>query len=393
MRHTSGASSMIDAVCSKLGGVKANRAPALVGVVGGMMGCMLTACGPSGDIRLFPVQAGVESPSDKLRDPLESPYAASSIWNTALGDQAALAPVVLRAASLGIRSEAVVVLLNTGAAALSVEHSDAGWSGADRCPASAPQHFGAHAPADFLVVEGVGRSATPIVAIQDDSRSLKQGLPFVRCTPNAPGTIAFEESASDLYGDGIDGANGGSGLSALGGVLRLDELLPETEPPRHVLAVHVWGQENFWDSTSDEECFRWPASRGDAFCKEDYGGTQPELRMGALLVLPSGSQPPLRTDAAKKLAWTLQNYGAYVVNDAGSSSYAFNVELSPEGWFSEEFRKAWGFSFETSDLASDWALDLQALFDALAVVTDNDLRTTGGAGARLQPALSPLAEP
>jgi hypothetical protein len=232
-----------------------------------------------------------------------------------------------------------------------------------------------------------------VVALQGDGRSLRQGLPFARCISGAPGTIQYEEQAGDILGDGQHGANGGSATSALGGVLRLGELLPGRDPPRHALALHLSGAENLWNASGADDCFRWPATRGDAYCVDEYGGSEPQLRMGSLLALPPGAPPMLRTEAAQKLAWTLQNYGAYIVNDAGSSSYAFNVELSPFGWFVDEFETAWGFPFPTMDAGSDWALDVQALFDALEVVTDNGPAAVGGTGVRLQPALPPLQSP
>jgi hypothetical protein len=358
----------------------------------------LCACGTGGDIRLFPVEvpatpAPSDTPPTTSRDPLLKPFASTSFWNVPLGNQAALEPAELAPATLGIRTEAVVILLDTTAPALSVTYNPAGWTGADRCPVGTEQQFLAYAPSDFLVVEGRGKTSTPIVALQADGRTLEQGLPFARCEAGGAATIAFQEDPSDLYGDGRFGANGGSGLSALGGVLRLGELLPDGEPPRHALAIHLHGEQNLWQATNEDDCFRWPAARADSYCLESYGGRQPELKMGSLLALPPGALPALRTDAAQKLAWTLQNYGAYVVNDAGSASYAFNVELSPQGWFVEEFEAAWGFTFQTTELSSDWALDVQTLFDALQVVTDNSPSTPGGAGTPLQPLLPTLQPP
>ncbi|MDX2053455.1 MAG: hypothetical protein SFV15_13740 [Polyangiaceae bacterium] len=362
-----------------------------------LTGCGLLACGSGGDIRLFPEVAPAplpaEMPRAKSRNPLAQPYASTSIWNTAIGDGALLKPVSLKPATYGIRTEAVAVLLDVNAPTLSVQHSDAGWTGADRCPASAPEHFVAHAPTDFLLLEGVGRSGVPVVALQSDGRTLKQGLPFARCTSGAPATILFEEEGGDLYGDGLLGASGGSGLSALGGVLRLGELLPGSPPPSHALALHLFSNEVLWAAPTQAECFRWPASRGDGYCLGTYGGNDPQVRMGSLLALPSGALPVLRSEAAQKLAWTLQNYGAYIVNDAGASVYTFAVEISPRGWFVDEFEAAWGFSFQTEDLSTDWAKDVQTLFDALAVVTDNSADTPGGAGTRLQPALPELSAP
>ncbi len=362
-------------------------------------------CGPGGDIVLLKLDArssgaagaatnggaaGSSGAASSSRDALLAPYASSSIWNTPLGDQASWVAVTLQPALAGIRTEAVVILLDLQQATLSIQHSDAGWTGADRCPAHAPEHFTARAPAPFLVLEGPGVSGAPVVALQDDQRSLRQGLPFARCTTSAPATVQFEEDAGDLLGDGIQGANGGSGLSALGGVLRLGELGPRTGPPRHALAIHV-NDVSLYAAATKSDCFRWPASRGDAYCVGTYAGANPALRMGALLALPPGTALALRTEPAKLLAWTLGNYGAYVVNDAGSASYAFNVELSPQGWFVDEFESAWGFPFQTTALGALWAQDIQDLFNALAVVDDNVAATPGGAGKRVQPLLPELS--
>lgn len=360
---------------------------ALVGGVG---------CGPGGDIVLAgaPQAVGAAGASDAppSRDPLLAPYASSSVWNTPLGDQATWVQVTLQPAAAGIRTEAVVILLDLQQALLSIQHSDAGWTGDDRCPANAPEHFTGHAPLSFLVLEGPGISGAPVVALQEDGTSIRQGLPFARCTAAMPATIQYEDDAGDLLGDGINGANGGSGLSALGGVLRLSELVPGAPPPHHALAIHVYDV-NLYAASKKSDCFRWPAWRADDYCIGTYAGANPALRMGSLLALPPGTALTLRTEPGKLLAWTLANYGAYVVNDAGSASYAFNVELSPKGWFVDEFASAWGFPFQTTDLSAPWAQDIQDLFNALAVVDDNSPATPGGAGMRLQPLLPDLNGP
>lgn len=351
---------------------------------------LLQGCDPGQDIRLFPEERRTGGVLADKRSPTQAPYSSDSIWNTALGQDAILKEVAISPTLAGVRADAVVLLLDLQAPPLSVQHSDAGWTGADRCLAFGPEHFAARSASDFLVASDP-LASMPIVALMDDGRTLEQGLPFARCTPNGPATIAFREPAGDLYGAGLIGANGGSGLSALGGVLRLDELLPNSPAPRHALALHLSGQKDLWNASDPSDCFRWPASRGDGSCVDEYGGNEAELRMGSLLALPRGTALALRTLAASKIAWTLENYGAYVVNNAGSQTYAFNVELSANGDFSSQFQAAWGFTFETTDMTSDWGRDLQAIFDALAVVTDNTSATPGGAGNRLQNPLPPLS--
>jgi hypothetical protein len=117
--------------------------------------------------------------------------------------------------------------------------------------------------------------------------------------------------------------------------------------------------------------------------------------MGALLALPASldlSTLGLRTEPAKELAWTLQNYGGYVVDNTGQSRWDFAVERGPAGKFVDQFLADWNIQFDGDDRTTDWAHDISAIFLHLAVVDNNTPTTIGGGGTPRQP-LAPAIAP
>ncbi len=118
------------------------------------------------------------------------------------------------------------------------------------------------------------------------------------------------------------------------------------------------------------------------------------MRMGALLAIPASQDLAalgLVTEPAKQLAWTLQNYGAYIVDDTWGPGYALNVEDGVDGSFTAHFAADWAFEFEAAgDSKSPWAKDIQRLMTALYVVDSNSRTTVGGGGEPLQPLAPPL---
>jgi len=50
----------------------------------------------------------------------------------------------------------------------------------------------------------------------------------------------------DIYGSGMVGAHGGSGLSAIGGALRCGELTPTSGAIRHALKMNLFGRKNIY---------------------------------------------------------------------------------------------------------------------------------------------------
>lgn len=128
----------------------------------------------------------------------------------------------------------------------------------------------------------------------------------------------------------------------------------------------------------------------------------------------SASQLGLETVPAKMLHWTMQNYGAYVVDTTGWNVYAICTEVSPRGDVVREFQAAWNFSMippggkthgaqgESDVPSTAWGRDIQRLVDALHVVDNWDAEVyervaqSGGklgvgGGAARQPWAEPLA--
>jgi hypothetical protein len=342
------------------------------------------------------------------RNALVWPFSSQSIWNMPIGTGAVYVPANLPAVPGpgGALSQAApmpgleieqIVLTPTAPLTPIYQNTTAWTIGGDRCFASATTTTTVLAtvpmPTDFLIPNTRQNNAT--VFLDVDGRTLIHTQPVGRCGSGQPATaLLVFAPREDLYGTGITGSHGGSGLSALGGTLRLGELRPGGSPPRHALKIDVDTREVFPPCPVRANCFRWPAIGPDSDATTSYGsmaipGVSPAMRMGALLALPASlniNAIGLETDAAKQLAWTLQNYGAYIVDSTGFPAYLIAVENSPNGSFADQFRSDWGFDFnQRVSFNTAWTRDWQKLFAALNVVDNNTPTTIGGGGTPLQP--------
>lgn len=350
-----------------------------------------------------------------LRNPLLAPFASDSIWNMPIGSAAQYVHARLPAIP-GNESWAMmpqldeeIIVLEPDAPLTPVKHSDAAWSGKDRCEATGGFLLEVPMPADFVIPNSKGNNSAVFLA--QDGRTLLQTQPFTRCRAEGIATALVHFKPVDLYGDGRYGAHGGSSLSAIGGSLRLGELRPNGTPPRHALKLDLYGKEVFFQCQHAANCFRWPAYKGDSGAVGRYGighgnlNSNPlrknpppfAMRMGALLAIPAKQNLAtlgLETKAAHMLAWTLQNYGAYVVDDAGGPSVAISAEKGPRGSFRQQFKEDWGFDFEQRVRSNTpWMRDMQRLMQALHVVDNNGPFSIGGGGTPLQPLAPELKEP
>jgi hypothetical protein len=263
-------------------------------------------------------------------------------------------------------------------------------------PAVPPTLFAAPVPDDFVfvpVLPNTPNASTAILAA--NGHTIKQTQPFSRCTAGGPATSHYDAADVDIAGDGITGAHGGSGLSAIGGTLRLGELRPGGPPVRHALKIELDAALNYGRCATYANCYRWPAIQADSYATTGYGGPNAALEPGALLAIPIGTDIDgleLETPAAAALAFTLQSYGAYVVDDVAWAVYALCVELGPDGDFTQQFQSDWGFTMTPSAKGTAWARDMDRLFAMLAVVDNNAAATIGGGGTPLQPPAPPLAQ-
>ncbi len=334
------------------------------------------------------------------RDPLRQPFASSSIWNMPIGSGAEYVPANLRSVPGGgstwalPSSDTDFIVMRPSAPAIDVRYSSVGWGGGNRCtPSSAMVLATVPMPNDFIVMNDTRNDAAAFLAA--DGRTVIQVQPLARCSAGGVATSLVRAPDVDLYGDGIEGAHGGSGLSSIGGTLRAGELRPGDTGPRHAIKVTVYMKEAYRCTTAST-CYRWPAVRGDSYAVGFYGTASgnPNVSnsafvMGALLALPPDvdiASLGLETEPAEQLAWTLQNYGAYVVDDAYDAAFYIATDGGPDGSFTDQFRDDWGYSFEqASSSTTAWVRDMKRILPELAIVDNNGPSSVGGGGTPRQP--------
>ena len=215
---------------------------------------------------------------------------------------------------------------------------------------------------------------------------------------------------ANVFGDGALGAHGGSGLSGIGGTIRLGELT-RSEPITHALKLelqHQWyfGMHPLQPSTEfngGRQQYVWPATGSDS-CSSGaphgcYSGTMPSLAPGALLALPSANASALhmRTPIGAKIKQALTDYGGYLVDDTGDGNSA---AICMEADVNLELRQTYGYTMTyphgvvANKSLPGYALyvDLLAIFQMLHVVVNNGPSTPGGGGTPRRPPKPPICQ-
>jgi len=296
---------------------------------------------------------------------------SKSIWNLPIGDGAKYVPAKIKIATeWGMTIDPDVILLTPSAPNTDVYYCKAGWNHGNRCEVDGGVLFSGPIPRNFTVANDGNNYSTAILL--PDGNTIVQGQPLCRCEVGGSVTSLYKAPSVTLDGDGQLGAHGGSGLSSMGGTLRMGELVPGGQPIRHALKVNLDAKYNFYKYP---DCKRWPAVFCDGYAETVYNGTNPSLRMGSLLALdPSKdiNNMGFETEPAKMLAWTFQNYGSYTVDDTFWYVYAIETELNPFGDVATEFRARWGFPINPQTRDTPWARDMDRLFLALSVVDNWD---------------------
>lgn len=356
--------------------------------------------------------AGVTLTVPTTRDALKQPFASSSIWNTPIGSGAAYVPIKLPAVPRGDvwalmpQIDDEIIVLTPTAPVTTVATNNAGWTGTDRCPNGGTPLQWAPIPSDFTVPNSKNNNSAVFLAT--DRRTLIHVQPFTRCVAGTPASAMVQFPTVDLYGDGRAGSHGGSRLSAIGGSLRVGELRPGGQPPRHALKINLDAHVVLAKCATRDSCWRWPAYTADSYAANANGygsiagvaGSIPipaGMKMGALLAIPASvdlSKLGLETKPGQMLAWTFQNYGAYVVDDTWGAAFAINAENGPGGSFRTQFKNDWGYALEARVRDNTpWVRDMQKIVTNLALVNNNSSTTVGGGGTPRQPKAPELVVP
>lgn len=338
------------------------------------------------------------------RDPLKQPFSSTSIWNMPIGSNAKYVHARLEKANgAGLTIDEDYIVLTPESPLVDIYKSEAGWDrNKSRCEHNGELLFKAPIPYDWIVSKETWDGATPnagLAVLMPDGRTIKQTQPFAHCDSGNVATSQYLFADEDIYGDGMYGAHGASGLSAIGGALRLGELTPTSGPIRHVLKINLFGRKNIY---YDEETkgYRWPAKSADAYASEHYykDRTLPVVRacrMGALLALPPFidlDSLNFETKPARILAQAFQDYGAYLVDDTAWDVNAIITEWGPNGRFRDEFKKNWGFSM-SQGVDTPWGRDMEKIFSNLHVIDNNGPKSIGGGGKPRQQLLPEFKEP
>ncbi|MBD0260305.1 MAG: hypothetical protein ICV83_31705, partial [Cytophagales bacterium] len=326
----------------------------------------------------------------QTRDPLKWPFDKYSVWNVPIHHNATYAAAGIQPA-VHFDPDEDIIVLTPSAPALNVETNTADWSGADRCPDQGATLFSAPIPQNWIYDKTVWRGNTPNsgAAILRPDGSFIQTQPFAKCNTTYATSHYVWTSPCALTGECIQGSHGGSGLSAVGGTLRVGEL--SSGVIRHVLKLNLFGRENFYRDAAGG--YRWPATKADGGFDDPaaanyYGGTNPDMKIGALLAihksatltgLGSGNSLGLETQAGLIIARALQNYGGYTVDNTAWDAYALVTENGPNGSVANEFKSLYGYDMGVNGLDnSAWGRDIKRIYASLYVITNNAAGNIGG---------------
>lgn len=329
------------------------------------------------------------------------PFSSKSIWNMPLGSSAQYVPLGMTPPTVGYATDEVYLPFSTSAPLRPVVDRAYWWPWVSGLTVS-----GARTGVDVRLPDGwllpppaAGEYPNRASAALQADGLAREFQYAVR--PMASSAVSMSgglRAAYDLTGDGLTGPNGmgahgGSGMSAIGGTVRSGELTSR-EPIRHALAVTMnmrkWGTAQGGKVNNG---YRWPAIAADSGYSQTahasgYGTLSSSgkdgVGMGSLLALPPAvdlSALKLETSQGAKLAWTYQNYGAYVVDDSVDPGnydvHRLNVE---EAVLSEYPAVNTGFTTNTP-----FGRDMNKIFTRLAVVDNNGPASVGGGGVPRQP--------
>ena len=348
------------------------------------------------------------------RDRRRWPFAAHSIWNTAIGSAAIFLPANLYAGD-ALRPDRFHVdvdyFVSTAASDPPTAFVNQGWWGAhdgrwggkcgnDHCCLEGKVVGSIPFPERTIIAAPTGNNAAAVLL--PDGVTLLQFQPIYRCAAGSPltGLAGFLHqpwsNVSILSAENASfGAHGGSHLSSIGGTIRRGELLPSAPPIRHALKLMVWAERYYWRGNATDPCFRWPAIHCDNARMQPnstnfYNGTSDRLKPGALLAVApkvaAALAPRMATRVGRKLLAALCDYGGYLDDNTASNSGAFNVE---DG-VAEEVAASYGGLSLDARAGQPLYADLLAIFRQLHIVDNNAADAVGGGGVPRRPPPPPI---
>ena len=322
------------------------------------------------------------------RNPLLWPFASDSIWNTPIGSKAKYVDAQINTSPVLTTDVDHFYVLNDDDPGRSVIRYG-GWG--DRDSGTKDLGYDLNLP-DELLIPDAKRPHTPnnaVAFLMPDGENIAQFNATARSKLGGKLYGTANTPDANLYGSGELGGHGGSGMSSIGGTIRLGELTND-EPIRHALKMNLWAEKylSYASGPGGGKGYRWPAIRSDSYANSQrYGGKVSALTMGGLLAIPPNVTPEslgLKSKPAIKMFHALQDYGAYVVDDTAWNAHAIETENGVQQEFAAEYGHRFG------DKNSQFFKDVMKMFTSLHVVANNGKNSVGGGGEPRVPVAPPI---
>jgi hypothetical protein len=222
-------------------------------------------------------------------------------------------------------------------------------------------------------------------ALLNDGRTIREFQYAARCSGTGEMYVGDTRCDLDIYGSGLGGfcAHGGSGLSGVGGSLRVWEV-NGSGPIQHALKLTLPS----YVLSNCNNGYRWPAVAADSGNDDNgswqyYAGSNCNLRMGSLLAIPPSVNCNTLVSAtlARRLCQAMQDYGAYVVDV--HPSWNAGCQCPRTDWRPMTINGEDGTGGAVGNVGSQ----VLTLFEELAVVTNNGSSAVGGGGTPRVPLL------
>lgn len=349
----------------------------------------ISACGFAAAVLASGAFIALTSQPALARDPWLQPFHEDSIWNLPLGTNLTLLNTgIVPADWIAIDPE--FQIRPTTSDPIVPYYQAYSWGNRDANTNIALGRL--RLPHGFVVPDAnaVEQPNNAAAILDVDGRTLRQVNAITR--PTAGGNVwGYPSLTQNIYKKGYYGSHTGSGLSGLGGSIRVGEL-SGSQPIRHALKFLLNTKDLSYTGSTPGR--RWPAFLTDGDAASMYKGTVPQLTMGSLLAISpseSLSTVPLQTEPAKKIFTALQNYGAYVVDTSGTETwdaFYYNAEAGVE----RELQNILGYN-PNGNSNTAFRSDMRLILGKLKVVDNNSAATPGGAtltGTRRVAKLGPL---
>jgi len=304
------------------------------------------------------------SPPSASRSKLLQPFSSTSPWNYPIGSGAQYVDAQISGGIWAVENGMPILAPNAPMRAL---RNNGDWWPDAACNASGssqnvPIPDGYVVPAPPSGGDGTLPNRTGGVLLADGA-TIVEFQYATRCQSTGPLTVGAVRCSHSVYGSGLCGfaAHGGSGLSGVGGVLRVHEL---TGAIQHALKLTIGVEE----MSSCNGGFRWPAVAADTGFNDggdhQYSGGVCAMRMGSLLALQPSYDCGQHAGLAGRVCQALKDYGMYVV-DAG-----------PQGWNVRAIIGEYGTASALGSVEDDF----EEMWAELFVVNNNSAAMPGGGG-------------